>query len=117
VHLTRGEKGFGLAIETQDNPEPDDLPKLTSIQAESPAARTGNLFVGDLILEVNGVPMAGAGQSVLMDALNKRPEAELVVIQHAVQQEGACNRRCLPPPPPAPLVGERRRVGKSVSTG
>jgi C-terminal processing protease CtpA/Prc/guanylate kinase len=81
VVLARGATGYGIQIQTLNEPDAASFPVVGRIVEGSVAEREPNLHVGDSILAVDGISMAGAQQEAVTAALSATTKATLVVRQ------------------------------------
>lgn len=79
VVLARGATGYGIQIQTLNEPDAASFPVVGRIVEGSVAEREPNLHVGDSILAVDGISMAGAQQEAVTAALSATTKATLVV--------------------------------------
>lgn len=79
VTLVRGATGYGMQIQTLNEPDPQSYPLVGRVVQGSVADKEANLFEGDSILSVNGTSMAGVTQETVTSALSATTQADLVV--------------------------------------
>ena len=77
VVLQRTEQGYGMKVTTD---ETLGIVRITAVTEDGPAYNSDLVFVGDVVLEVNGEALAGKTHEQVIQLLTQRDEAELVLL-------------------------------------
>ncbi|XP_070786527.1 par-3 family cell polarity regulator beta a [Enoplosus armatus] len=88
IDLKKGAEGLGFTVVTRDSSAHGPGPILVkNILPRGAAVKDGRLQPGDLILEVNGVDMAGRSQEELVAMLRSTKQGESVCVVVARQED------------------------------
>lgn len=78
VKLSRSSNGYGMKIRSDPNVRGVRVSELTALGA---AAKSGQVFKGDIILEINGVSMLDAEHLDVVNALVERSDVTLLLMR------------------------------------